>query len=194
MRAEAWQPGSWALLAGATDSDRQYQNLVARAREGDPSAFDEIVRRHYRRVFKLAYRVLRRREEAEDVTQEAFVRAFSRLRQLSHEAAVGQWLGRIAVNLCLTRLKSKAENVELAADPASLAREDGSAEEPGRSERIARIREMIGRLPPKYRVAVVAYHMEGRSYSEAARLLGVPVLTFRTRLYRGRKMLRDLLR
>jgi RNA polymerase sigma-70 factor (ECF subfamily) len=194
VRAEAWLPHPWVLLAGAADRGREERSLVARAREGDPSAFDEIVRRHYRRVFKLAYRVLRRREEAEDVTQEAFLRAFSRLRQLSHEGAVGQWLGRIAVNLCLTRLKSRSEEAELAADPAAVARGENSAEDPGRNERIARIREMIGRLPPKYRVAVIAYHMEGRSYREAARLLGIPVLTFRTRLYRGRKMLRDLLR
>jgi RNA polymerase sigma-70 factor (ECF subfamily) len=182
------------LRAGPPESDRREQGLLARARRRDPSAFDEIVRRHHRRVFELAYRVLRRREDAEDVTQEAFLKAFSRLPQLSHEAAVGQWIGRIAVNLCLTRLKSAAHRVELPADPGSVALEDSPAQEPGGAERIAHIREMIARLPPKYRVAVTAYHMEGRSYREAARLLGIPVLTFRTRLYRGRRMLRGLLR
>lgn len=182
------RPTFWLLMAAHERSDRRDAALIARARKGDPSALDEIVRRHQTRVYNLAYRMLRQREEAEDVTQEAFLRAFDALPRLRDDASFRSWLCRIAANLCLARLRSTARQAEVATDPSLLA--EPQAPTP---EIIAQVRAAIARLPPKYRLAVVAFYLEGRSYREAARLAGVPVLTLKTRLYRARRMLRDLL-
>jgi RNA polymerase sigma-70 factor (ECF subfamily) len=173
---------------GAADT-----RLLALARGGDPSALDELVRRHQRHVYNLAYRMLRQREDAEDVTQEAFLKAFEALPRLKDDAAFRSWLCRIAANLCLMRLRSRPRRTELLADTQDWPSDHAPCESQSNSEAAISVRVAIAQLPPKYRLAVVAFYMEGRSYKEAARLTGVPVLTLKTRLYRARRMLRGML-
>lgn len=162
--------------------------LVLRARRGDPSAFDEIVRRHQTRIYNLAYRMLRSREDAEDVTQEAFLRAFDSLPRLRDRAAVGAWIARIAANLCVSWLRSRPR-LEVPTDPADLGSEMPGA----RSDPAVQVREAVDRLPAKYRLAIVAFYLEDKSYEDAARALGVTVRALKTRLYRARNMLRESL-
>jgi RNA polymerase sigma-70 factor (ECF subfamily) len=194
MRAEGGCLELWLLWARVEWGEEQGAELVARARRGDPSAFEEIVRQHQRRVYNLAYRMLRRHEDAEDVTQEAFLRAFEAMPRFRGEAALGTWICRIAVNLCLSWLRSKTRRAEVSADEMVVADEQIEAVDAGRTELVRATRGAIARLAPKYRVAVVAHYLEGRSYEDAARVVGVPVKTFKTRLYRARKMLRRMLR
>jgi RNA polymerase sigma-70 factor (ECF subfamily) len=165
-------------------------NILALARRGDPSALDELVRRYQSRIYNLAYRMLRQREDAEDVTQEAFLKAFEALPRLKDDAAFRAWLSRIAANLCLMRLRSRS-HAEAPWD--AVAQADQASQHDATPEIIERLRTAMAELPPKHRLAVVAFYIEGRSYNEAARLAGVPVLTFKTRLYRARRMLRDML-
>ena len=175
---------AFALLADDDDAA-----LVARARRGDPSAFDGIVRRHQTRIYNLAYRMLRNREDAEDVTQEAFLRAFESLPRLRDQAAVSAWISRIAANLCVNWLRSRARS-EVPVDPADLQPDlPGGGLDPA-----ADARQAVDSLPPRYRLAVVAFYLEGRSYDEAARNLGISVRALKTRLYRARNMLRHNLR
>jgi len=176
------------LASPAADS-----RLMALARRGDPSALDELVRRHQTVVYNLAYRMLRQREDAEDVTQEAFLRAFEVLPRLKDDAAFRSWLSRIAANLCLMRLRSRHSRTLLPADAQDWPDDHAGRENQSSAEAGIAVRAAIAQLPPKYRLAVVAFYMEGRSYKEAARLAGVPVLTLKTRLYRARRMLRRLL-
>ncbi len=164
--------------------------LVARAREGDPSGFDEIVRRHHKRVYTLAYRMLRHPQEAEDVTQEAFLSAYQRLPQLRDPESVAAWICRIASNLCLDRLRSP-RRAEVTMPSPELA--PATADE-RTSETVERVRAAVAQLPPKYRLAVVAYYLRGHTYEEAARLIGVNVRTFKTHLYRARQRLVAILR
>jgi len=180
------------LSPGSVAPDVADSNSVALARRGDPSALDELVRRHQTVVYNLAYRMLRHREDAEDVTQEAFLKAFEALPRLKDDAAFRSWLCRIAANLCLMRLRSRPERAELPTDVEAMPAYEQSESRSGVEVAIS-VRDAIAQLPPKYRLAVVAFYMEGRSYKEAARLAGVPVLTLKTRLYRARRMLRDLL-
>jgi RNA polymerase sigma-70 factor (ECF subfamily) len=194
MRAEGGCLELWLLWAGLERGEERGAELVARARRGDPSAFEEIVREHQHRVYNLAYRMLRRHEDAEDVTQEAFLRAFEGMPRFRGEAALGTWISRIAANLCLSWLRSKARRVEVSVDAVAVVGEREEAGDAGRDELVRATRGAIARLPPKYRVAVVAHYLEGRSYEEAARVVGVPVKTFKTRLYRARKLLRRMLR
>lgn len=163
--------------------------LVAQARQGDPSAFDEIVRRHQTRIYNLAYRMLRNREDAEDITQEAFLRAFESLPRLRDRAAVGAWISRIAANLCVNRLRSRTHS-EVPVDPAEL-----QPDLPGGGvDAAAEAGQAVDSLPPRYKLAIVAFYLEGRSYDDAARSLGISVGALKTRLYRARSMLRDSFR
>jgi len=168
-------------------------SIIASARRGDRSALDELVRRHQNRIYNLAYRMLRQREDAEDVTQEAFLKAFEALPRLRHDAAFRSWLSRIAANLCLMRLRSRPEPTAVATDVETPSGDTGRDERWSGREIAVSIRDAIALLPPKYRLAVVAFYVEGRSYEEGARLAGVPRLTFKTWLYRARRMLRDAL-
>jgi RNA polymerase sigma-70 factor (ECF subfamily) len=167
--------------------------LVARARGGDPSGFDQIVRRHHTRVYTLAYRMLHHAEEAEDVTQEAFLNAYQRLPQLRDPKSVASWICRIASNLCLDRLRSPRRHAEVTMPSPDLAPARPAHDE-GRAEMIEQIRAAVAELPPHYRLAVVAYYLRGHSYEEAARLVGVNVRTFKTHLYRARQRLIAMLR
>jgi RNA polymerase sigma-70 factor (ECF subfamily) len=163
--------------------------LVTRAREGDPSGFDEIVRRYHRRVYTLAHRMLRHTEEAEDVTQEAFLQAYQRLAQLREPESVGSWICRIASNLCLDRLRSPRHRAEVPMPSPDLAAAYPATADEGTAETVEQIRAAVAELPPKYRLAVVAYYLRGHSYQEAARLIGVNVRTLKTQLYRARQRL-----
>lgn len=178
---------SLAFTRFADDDDAA---LVARARRGDPSAFEEIVRRHQTRIYNLAYRTLRNPEDAEDITQEAFLRAFESLPRLRDQAAIGAWISRIAANLCVSWLRSRAHS-EILVDPAELHEADAPA---GAYDAAAHARQAVHELPPKYRLAVVAFYLEGNSYADAARALGISVRALKTRLYRARNMLRDSIR
>lgn len=180
------------LSPGGLTPEAADSRLLALARRGDPSALDELVRRHQTVVYNLAYRMLRQREDAEDVTQEAFLKAFEALPRLKDDAAFRSWLSRIAANLCLMRLRSRPERAGLPSEVDRMPAYGRSESHSGADVAIS-VRDAIAQLPPKYRLAVVAFYIEGRSYKEAARLTGVPVLTLKTRLYRARRMLRDLL-
>jgi len=184
---------SLAMLAvggrGASDDAA----LVARVRRGDPSGFDEIVHRHHRRVYNLAYRMLRCPEDAEDVTQEAFLQAYQRLPQLREDRRVGAWICRIASNLCLERLRSPRRDVEVPMPSSELAPAEPASDDEERAETVARVRAAVAELPPRYHLAVVAYYLQGHSYEEAARMIGVTVWTLKTQLYRARQRLASLL-
>jgi RNA polymerase sigma-70 factor (ECF subfamily) len=176
--------------AFARSGDDDDAALVARARRGDPSAYEEIVCRHQTRIYNLVYRMLRSREDAEDVTQEAFLRAFESLPRLRDRAAVGAWISRIAANLCVDWLRSPAR-LEIPVDPAHFH----DAILPGGAfDAPAHARQAVRELPPRYRLAVVAFYLEGRSYADAARTLGISVRALKTQLYRARSMLRDSVR
>jgi RNA polymerase sigma-70 factor (ECF subfamily) len=167
--------------------------LVARARHGDPSGFDEIVHHHHKRVYTLAYRMLRHPQDAEDVTQEAFLNAYRRLDQLRESASVGAWVCRIASNLCLERLRSPRHLAEAPMPAPELAPADPASAGEQTAETVARVRAAVAELPPKYRLAVVAYYLHGHSYDEAARLIGVNPRTLKTQFYRARQRLASLL-
>ncbi len=133
--------------------------------------------------------MLRRREEAEEVTQEAFLKAFTSLSSLRDPEALHAWLGRITSTLCLTRLRSPRYQREVTV--AEITPPDaGLAED---LEFACQVRAAVAQLTPIYRLAIVSFYLEGRSYNEAARVAGVGVRTLKTRLYRARLELRALL-
>ena len=171
-----------------TDSE-----LVALARRGDEAAFEQLMLRHQRYVFNLAYRVLGDRSEAEDVTQETFLRAWRGLSRFRGEARFTTWLYRIAHNLCLNRLPGLRRRLlqteppdEWLPDPAPHP--EAVAE---RRERLAFLHTQLEQLPEHYRLVLTLRYLQGFSYAEIAAILNVPLGTVKTHIHRARRLLRD---
>jgi len=170
--------------------------LVAQARQGDEAAFEQLVRRHQRYVLNLAYRVLGDYAEAEDVAQEAFVRAWRGLSGFRGQARFTTWLYRIVHNLCLNRLPGLRRELlqvelleEVLDDPAPSPPDLFEAR-----ERVAFLHAELDRLPEKYRLVLTLRYLQGLSYAEIAAALDVPMGTVKTHLHRARRLLREQLR
>jgi RNA polymerase sigma-70 factor (ECF subfamily) len=166
-------------------------DLVARCRRGDRGAFDVLLARHRGWVLNLAYQMLGAADEAQDAAQEAFVRAFTHLKQFRGEATFGTWLRQIAVNECLNRAARRRER------PAAIASLEASARlEPAEQDAAAQalaVRAAVQSLTPPLRAALILREMHGASYQDIARILGIPVGTVRSRLAAARERLRQLL-
>lgn len=168
------------------DEDRA---LVARARAGDAAAFRALVERHQARAFALARRLVRDETEAEEVAQDAFLRAWSALPGFRAEASFGTWLHRIVYRRALDRIDAlRARRRHEAAAPSWP--EEGAAS--GRSGLAGdeRVRRLVDALPAAQRAAVTLYYFEDRSVEEAARVLGMHENTVKTHLHRARAALR----
>ncbi len=178
--------------------------LIERARGGDLPAFNDLVSRHERAVYNVALRYLRSREQAEDVTQEAFLRAWRSLDSFRNEAGEGfrAWLLRIAANRALDVLRaasrrpadsldSRMDNEESTWEP------EGTDEAPidfaVRDDLGARLDRALGQIHPDQRLVVILSDIHGHAYDEIAEIAGVPVGTVKSRINRGRARLRQLL-
>jgi RNA polymerase sigma-70 factor (ECF subfamily) len=176
--------------------------LVQRWQSGDESAFEDLVRRHERRVFRLLLRMLGSREEAEDVTQEAFLSLHRHGHRFRREARFSTFVYRVAANAALNRRRTLGrsrnrinefrvrQQAGMNLPPTPRNPEDAAAG----SEVQLRVQEALLELPPDLRVAVVLYDIEGQSYQDVARVLGIPEGTVKSRIHRARSALREILR
>lgn len=162
-------------------------------RRGDESAWRELVERHTRRVFNLAYRFTGRADEAEDLTQEIFVKVYLNLDRYREEqgAAFTTWLTAVGRNLAIDRHRRRREELRRRAeDPEILERAADQAEDLpsrlAREETATIVRRGIQVLPVDLREVIVLCDLQGMAYEEAARALGVPLGTVKSRLNRGR--------
>jgi RNA polymerase sigma-70 factor (ECF subfamily) len=158
--------------------------------------WDQMVQEHGQQVFRLSYRLTGNRQDAEDLSQEAFVRAFKALEKYT-PGTMGGWLHRITTNLFLdqARRKSKIRFDRFA--EGSEERLPGTAVTPERYFEFNNldidVQEALRALSPEFRAAIVLCDMEGFSYEEVSRILDVKLGTVRSRIHRGRAMLRDAL-
>ncbi|HEY2796500.1 MAG TPA: sigma-70 family RNA polymerase sigma factor [Thermoanaerobaculia bacterium] len=197
-RVEAEKARAAAAAEAASDPDA---GLVALAREGDDAAFEQLVRRHQARVYRTVAGVTGSPEDAEDGTQAVFVRVFRKLSDFSGASRFSTWLTRIAIHegIDLLRRRRPAESLENDAEepdfrPSSLSPWIDDPERLyARDEMRRLVREKLATLPERYRVAVFLRDIEQLSTSEAAEALDVPVATLKTRLLRGRLMMREAL-
>ena len=176
------------------------EKLVARTLAGDRQAFRALVDRYYNVTFRLCRSILRHADDAEDATQEVFLRAYQALNQYAGRGAFGAWLRRLTVNHCLNRTQSAAtkaahrsHSLDLLADTLPASEECDPEETLLRNEERARIREELEFLPPSQRAALALRLLDGLSYEEIADLMGVPVNSVRSWLHRGRARLREAL-
>jgi RNA polymerase sigma-70 factor (ECF subfamily) len=172
------------------------EELVAAVQGGDSAAFDVLVRRWDRKIQGAAFRVLGSDDEARDVSQEAFLKAFRGLRGFKREARFSSWLYQIAMNLCRDRLRRRRgrEHVNLddVADSGEPAlRERPQALEALQSRDLARVvAAAVDALSDEQREVVVLKEYEELTFPEIASVLGVPLSTVKTRLYRALGQLR----
>jgi RNA polymerase sigma-70 factor (ECF subfamily) len=177
------------------------RELVERAREGDTAAFGQLVRRHQQRIQRLAMHVLRDRAEAEDVTQETFIRAYQALSRFDGRSEPYTWFYRITINLSLNAIRSrKAKRATSEADDPRLEalmtekRPSAMADPPGdaaRKELYAALCAGIDELSDTLRTTLILVCIDGRSHEEAAQILGAPEGTIAWRVHEARKKLRE---
>lgn len=168
------------------------QTLVAQALAGRSEAFGTLVERYDRAVYHLAYRTLHEREEARDAAQEAFFKAYRSLHTFRPGAKFSTWLFAIAYHGCCDRLarRKRFSNEEL---PERADASAGPEAEAIAGDEAARLRRAIAALPEKYRTVITLYHLQGRQYDEIAAVLGVPMGTVKTHLFRAKEHLRRML-
>lgn len=168
------------------------QELIGQVLAGDPGAERRLYEAHVDRVFRLVYRFSGDLDQAQDYTQETFIRAFTRLREFRGEAALSTWLGSIAISIALNGLRKvrRLEQREVALDEMpSLSRVNREAE-PDLKTRLA---QAIDRLPDGYRAVFVMHDVEGYTHEEIASSLGVHPGTSKAQLFRARARLREAL-
>ncbi|MEX1037817.1 MAG: sigma-70 family RNA polymerase sigma factor [Acidimicrobiia bacterium] len=163
--------------------------LVGRVVSGDHAAFDTIMRQHEDRVFSVSLRIMGDRDRALDATQETFLTVFRKAGQFKGNAALGTWIYRIAVNTCYDQLR-KAKRRKTDPMPDHLDPADASAESAIESAALRpEIQVALDELPADFRTAIVLSDIEGMSLPEVAQILGIPVGTVKSRLFRGRRLL-----
>lgn len=183
-------------VAGRDDcaGDADDRALVADFLAGRSEAFDGIVERHQRKVYQLCYRFVGNHEDAADLAQDVFVRAFKGLPRFKGDASVGTWLYRIAVNACLNRVAARRAVME----PIEAAqRADAGTEDPVerlmRGERAAAVRAAIQDLPPRQRATLILRVYQELSHEEIARVLGGSVGAAKANLFHALGNLRRLI-
>jgi RNA polymerase sigma-70 factor, ECF subfamily len=180
-------------------------DLVAYARAGRREAFAALMTRGNQRLFRIARAVVRDESEAEDVLQEAYVRAFAKLSDFRGEASIYTWLTRIVLNEAHGRLRRRRHTVELSAVESAQAGEGRilvfpsalTSDDPERDAALAETRRLLERavdaLPEAFRLVFILREVEELTVGETAEHLGLPEATVKTRLHRARRRLRHAL-
>jgi len=178
------------------------QALVSRVQEGDVAAFDVLVRKYRERLFGIIYNLTSNREDAADLTQESFIKAFSSINRFKGKSAFFTWLYRIGVNTSLSHLKRNRfrrffslENIQEEGSNAqvleTLAAKHQSEKGALLSELQEKLNEAMQKLSPKHRTVVVLFEIEGLSHQEISDIVGCSVGTVRSRLHYAKQQLQS---
>jgi RNA polymerase sigma factor (sigma-70 family) len=182
------------------DDDRE---LIARAQRGDERAYRALLSRYERAVYNICYRMVRDKEEARDLAQEAFMKVFAILDRYNPSFAFSNWLLKITSNLCIDamrkrRIETLPMDEPIASDKGNLERQYPSPQAgPEKTlldkERMKLLHCAIENLPDHYRIMIVLRHQQDLSYEEIARILDLPLGTVKARIHRAREMLKHRL-
>lgn len=182
--------------------------LVERARHGDREAYRVLVERYQRRVFHLAYSLVRNREDAADISQEAFVKVYLRLDTFKGDSNFATWLFRIASNLAIDLIRRRGTNAPVEFEEGAAATVEGRElhgsgiaaqleanpqRQTLRRELGEKLEEALSRLPEKHRAILLLREVEGLSYEEIAEALEIPAGTVMSRLFHARAKMQKLL-
>ena len=199
------QTASGVCTDGARRGERDPAELLDRIRRGDGEAFEQVAREQAPRLFRLALRLIGRRDEAEDLVQETLLRALPALRKFEGRARLSTYLTRALTNLWKNQLRSRKrsrlvdwfrgrrpEEDEDDAAPVAVDERPSPLERLEARDRARLVRDAVSRLEPNRRLALLLREVEEMSYEQIATMTGVPVGTVRSRLARARDDLREL--
>lgn len=179
--------------AGTTAADSTESNdleLVELTKLGHTEAFSELVRRHQQMTYNLAYRFMRDPALAEDMAQEAFLKAFRLLKGFRGDSSFSTWLYRVTCSVCLTELSRRKRRGEVELKPVHY---NTAAVHPTDSRDLPEhIRRCVTKLSDRYAEIVTLYYLKGTSYDEIAEALDIPMGTLKTWMFRARKQLRRI--
>jgi RNA polymerase sigma-70 factor (ECF subfamily) len=180
------------------------KNRIRQVKNGDQNAFSEIVELYKDKVYILCYRMLGNSHEAEDIAQEAFIRAYVNIDSYNIDKKFSTWLYRIATNLSIDRIRKKKPDFYLDAEVkgtegltmySQVAADVALPEEEVESMELQQcVQAEILKLPDKYRAVIILKYIEELSLKEISEILGLPISTIKTRIHRGREALRKQLR
>ncbi len=183
---------------------RNDYEIVARAKDGDKKAYDELTLMYKDAVFSIIYRMVHNQQEAEDLTQEAFIKAYNSISHFNEEYAFSTWLFKIATNNCIDffrkrKLKTYSMDKSIKYKDEEIQQEYADSEPTADKKLLAKeksrtIKEAINQLPEKYRTAIVLRHHDEKTYEEIADVLNLPLGTVKARIFRAREMLKKLLK
>lgn len=190
---EAALPVGSAAHAASIDADTESMadhELVRRTQDGDTEAFSELVRRHQQVTYNLAYRFMRDATQAEDMAQEAFLKAFRLLKGFRGDSSFSTWLYRVTCSVCLTELSRRKRRGEVELHPIHYK---NAAVHPSYNRDIPEhIRRCVTKLSDRYAEIVTLYYLKGVSYDEIAEAMDIPLGTLKTWMFRARKQLRGI--
>jgi len=188
------QRGCRVTVTNPTDAE-----LVEACLAGRREAFDAIVERHRRHVYQLCYRFVGNHEDASDLAQDVFIRAYRGLKNFKSQASLGTWLYRIGVNVCLNKVSSKAPKAEslepllMTSDERVASRAENANEAVLREERAGRVRAAIAKLPKKQRTTLILRVYHELPHEEIAKIVGSSVGAVKANFFHALNNLKKLL-
>lgn len=188
MTAVAIAPDCWTGFIPVNNLDSSDAELVQASKRGDTDAFSELVRRHRDMVYKVACRFMRDSLLADDLTQEACLKAYRLIGGFRGDCRFSTWLYRVTTSVCLTELNRRKRRNEVPLQADHIAEKTG--EEVETREMAELVRKCVGKLSTRYEKIVTLYYLEQEPYERIAHEMDVPIGTLKTWMYRARKELR----
>jgi RNA polymerase sigma-70 factor (ECF subfamily) len=189
---------------GTQEMDLFIKSKIKKVKKGDQNAFAEVVEYYKDKIYQLCYRMLGNAHEAEDMAQEAFLRAYVNIDSYDIKRKFSTWLYRIATNLCIDRIRKKKPDYFLDAEVAgteglnmySQIAADGEFPEESveKLELHEYVQQQIAQLPEKYRTVIILKYVDELPLKEISDIMELPIGTVKTRIHRGREALRKKLR
>lgn len=186
------------------DSRSEDSRLIRLALAGDDRAYKKLMKKYHDAIFSFIYRMIREREQVEDLAQETFIKAFGSLKNFNDEYAFSTWLYKIATNNCIDYIRKRKLQLYSIDKPIESRDGDFTFELPDESfeadreiistQRAQLLNEAIARLPEKYKRVIRLRHSEEKSYEEIAQLLKLPIGTVKAHIFRAREILYKHLR
>jgi RNA polymerase sigma-70 factor, ECF subfamily len=186
------------------DTSLSDEELISNALNGEQKAYQDLLFRYQRTVFHIVIKIIRNSEDAQDLVQETFMRAFNTLASYRSEFRFSTWLCKIAANCSIDYLRKKKikafsmdKRFETKDGSVEVELEDKSANPEEyflRKQKLISIEEAISALPPKYKEVIVYRHHDDKSYEEISRIMNIPIGTVKARIFRARELLKKKLK
>lgn len=193
-----------ALSEAKLDSRKEDKRLIHEALRGNQAAYKKLLKKYHDPIFHLVSRIIRNKEQIEDLTQETFVKAFGSLKSFNEEYAFSTWLYKIATNSSIDYIRKRKLDTFSIDKPIAFEESDYTFELPDSTyepdkriiqhQRSKLLEEAIAMLPEKYKRVIIMRHTEERDYAEIAKILKLPIGTVKAHIFRARELLNKYLR